>query len=320
MNTIIRSGLLVVALLLSASVRMLATAQTLTLEEAQRIARENAPTVRMAQERVAASEARARMADAALYPSLSVSSSYVSSDNPVQAFMFALNQGKFALGGDLNNPERADNWQLSAQAGLRLFSGGHDLAMRRAARAAVAGTRELDAATRNEVSLQVLRSYLSVLTAQRAAEAADAAVKAFEAAERVVAARLEAGTALRTDLLNIQVQRIQSQEQRLRATNAVELSRDALMFALGVESLPYDGFSALDDISLQEAPANSQLNRPEVSASAAFAPSEGSRSARWTPYCARARSMLSNHTTETPSYTASLPAAGLSVSTRGYSA
>lgn len=246
-------------------------AQTLTLEEAMRIAHANAPTARIAQERVAEGTARVRMAEAAFYPQFGISSSYVSSDNPVQAFMFALNQGKFSMAADVNNPPRADNWQLTAQAGMRLFSGGSDIANRQAARAAEQGLEKIESATRNEVSLQVLRAYLSVLTAQQFVRAAESAVEAYSSAESAIGSRVDAGTALRTDLLNIQVQRIRAEELRLRAQNSLLLAREGLKFALGVDSLPYSDFSSLDQIRIVETTSTGSLNRPEVEARDAFA-------------------------------------------------
>ncbi|MBK7092508.1 MAG: TolC family protein [bacterium] len=245
--------------------------QTLTLEEALRIAQENAPTARIAQERSAQSAARVRMAESAFYPQLGISSSYVSSDNPVQAFMFALNQGKFSMQADVNNPPRADNWLLSGQVGLRVFSGGSDMANRQAANSARIGLENMELATRNEVSLQVLQAYLSVLTAEQFVRAAETAVKAFETAEGVISSRVAAGTALKTDLLNIQVQRIQAEEQKLRAGNALLLAKEGLKFALGVETLPYTEFSSLERVGIKEAPSESKGLRPELTASDAFA-------------------------------------------------
>lgn len=248
-----------------------ALSQALTLEEAVRIAQENAPLVRIAQERSAEGAARVRMAESAFFPQLGISSSYVSSDNAVQAFMYALNQGKFSMQSDVNNPPRADNWLLSGQLGLRLFSGGSDLANRQAATSARIGLENMEAATRSEVTLQVLRAYLSVLTAQQFVRAAETAVKAFETAEGVITSRVAAGTALKVELLNIQVQRIQAEEQKLRARNALLLAKEGLKFALGVEELPYSEFSSLEQVGIKEAPLEIQGQRPEISASNAFA-------------------------------------------------
>lgn len=270
MNRVCRSALIAIVLI-SALFWERTLAQTLTLEEALRIAYQSAPTARIAKERVAEAKARVRATEAAFYPQLGIASSYVSSNNPVQAFMFALNQGKFSMQADVNNPPRADSWQLSAQAGLRLFSGGSDLANRRAASASAQGLRSVETATHNEVSLQVLRSYLSVLTAQQFVRAAETAVAAFASAEEVITARVDAGTALKTDLLNIQVQRIQAEEQRLRAANAFLLAKEGLKFALGVDTLPYSDFSKLDQVRIEEAVTASTAPRPEVEASDAFA-------------------------------------------------
>ncbi len=248
-----------------------APAQTLKLEEALRIAEKNAPLARIAEAQADEGSARAHMAAAAFFPQIGVNSNYVSSDNPVQVFMFALNQGKFSLGSDVNNPPRADNWQLSAQAGLRLFSGGSDLANYRAARSAASGLKHMASGVQNDLTLKVIKAYLSVLTAQEFAHAAESAVNAYRTAEQVFSARLDAGTVLKTDLLNIQVQRFRSDEQLLNATNALQLAKENLKFILGLESLPYDDFSSIDDLELPGTDAIEPTPRPEVEAKRSFA-------------------------------------------------
>lgn len=269
MRSNIRSLMAIIFLMIAGSIGHL-DAQKLTLEGALQLANKNAPLAIMAHERVAVATSRVRQAESALYPNLTISSSYVSSDNPVQAFMYALNQGKFSLSADVNNPPRADNWQLTVQTGLRIFSGGRDLAIRRAAKAAKLGEQGMEQVTANEVSLKITKAFLDLLTAQQFARSSETAVNAYMAAEDVVAARLDVGAALRTDLLDIQVQRIQAEDQQLRAANTLALAQEGLKMALGLDSLPYSEFAALDEVTIQE-PAGSELSiRPEVAARDAY--------------------------------------------------
>ncbi|MGB5107580.1 MAG: TolC family protein [Candidatus Zixiibacteriota bacterium] len=246
-------------------------AQQLSLEDALKIAGRNAPTTQIARHQVIAANARVKAAESAFYPQFGINSSYVSSDNPVQAFMFALNQRKFSLSSDVNNPPRADNWQLSIQGGINLFSGGSSISNRRAARYALDGQTSMERATANEVALQVIGAYLAVLTAQESKRASEAATNSYAVAESVSAARVEAGTALKTDLLNIQVQRIQSEERQLRADNEMTLAKERLRFALGLEALPYHEFSSIDQVKLIEVDVEAPSTRPELEARTAFA-------------------------------------------------
>ncbi|HWO56251.1 MAG TPA: TolC family protein [bacterium] len=248
-----------------------AQAQRLTLADAVALAQEQSPLVRAAAEGVAEARARTRQAGAAFFPRLSLHSSYSQSDNPVNVFMYALNQGQFSLGGDLNNPEAADNWLLSGQAGWRLFSGGRDWANRRAAQAAERGMRHIDQATRNDVTLQVTRAYLGVLTAAEFVRAAEGSVRAYDSSAAVVKSRVDAGTALKTEWLNIQVQQAQAEEQLIQARNALSLAREGLRLAIGLDSLPYNQFGGLDELDIPVPEGVTPGERPEAASRQAFA-------------------------------------------------
>ncbi|MDM7972809.1 MAG: TolC family protein [candidate division Zixibacteria bacterium] len=248
-----------------------AAAGELTLEQAVGLAREQSPQARIAALGVSEAAARAAEARAAFLPMVRVASGYTASDNAVNAFMFALNQGQFALAGDLNNPPRWDNFQLSAQVGLNLFNGGRDLANLRAARGARAGAEFARSAADQEMVLGVTRMYLAVLTAQEAEEAARLAVEAYASAEQVMASRVENGTALRTDLLGIQVEKARAEERLLQARNGLALAKEGLRLAIGLDTLGFDEFQSLDEIA-PAAPAAVQAGvRPEVQAQTSFA-------------------------------------------------
>lgn len=250
-------------------------AQQLTLEEAIRLSREQSPMARIAALRVTEASARAGEARAAFLPMVRVSSGYTASNNAVNGFMFALNQGQFALAGDLNHPPSADNFQASAMVGLSLFSGGRDLANLQAAGAARTGTEYVLRATSQEIALGVSRMYLAVLTAQEAVRASGAAVDAFASAEDVMLSRVDNGTALKTDLLTIQVEKARAQEQLLRARNGLVLAKDGLRLVIGLDSLNYAEFETLDQIAAPPISDTTPGVRPEVQASDLFARAAG---------------------------------------------
>lgn len=248
-----------------------ARSQTLTLLDAVATAERSSPTAVAARERVAEAEAMARQANALFYPVVRITSSYSQSDNPVNVFMYALNQGQFQLTPDLNDPAAADNWVVSGQAAIRLFSGGRDLATRSAAKAALNGHRNLRLLAVNELTMQVTRSYLQVLTSAEYLRSAQTSVAAYSESEKVMASRVDAGTALKTELLNIQVQLARSEERLLQAQNGYALAKEGLRLVMGLEELPASDFESLESLSIPEPTSLQAGDRPEVLAPTAFA-------------------------------------------------
>lgn len=248
-----------------------AFSQTLTLREAVDIAERSSPIAIGARERVSEAEARTRQAAAMLYPMARLTSSYSQSNNPVNVFMYALNQGEFALTPDLNDPEKADDWQISGQASIRLFNGGRDWANRRAAQSAESGVRSVLEITINELTMLTARSYLQVLTAGEFVRSAEASLNSYSSSEQVFVSRVDAGTALKTELLNIQVQKARAEERLLQAQNGYELAKEGLRLAMGLDDLPYTEFESLESLAIPEPTTAIPSDRPEVLAQAAFA-------------------------------------------------
>jgi len=260
-------------------------AQQLTLQEAISLSREQSPMARIAALRVHEASARADEARAMFLPMVRVSSGYTNSNNAVNGFMFALNQGQFALAGDLNNPPSADNFQATAMVGLNIFNGGRDLANLQAAGAAHRGMEAVRQATSQEIALGVTRMYLAVLTAQEAVRASNAAVDAYGSAEKVMLSRVENGTALKTDLLNIQLEKARAEEQLLRARNGLALATDGLRLAIGLDSMSFTDFETLDQIPTPVIADTTSAIRPEVQAHELFARAAGKEyRAAWSGY------------------------------------
>lgn len=260
-----------VLILMFVAVVATAMGAPLSLEEAAQMARERAPMVRIAGEQVQEAAARAAQARAAFLPMVRLNSGYTTSDNAVNVFMFALNQGEFQLAGDLNNPDRADNFQATAQVAINLFNGGRDWAIWRAARAAARGSDFARQATEDEIILGVTRAYLGLLTAQEFVRASETAVNAYASTEQVMTSRVNNGTALKTDLLNVQVEKAQAEERLLQSRNALALAKEGLRLAIGLDSLSVSEFQLLDEVKLSEPGAVAPAMRPEVAARDAFA-------------------------------------------------
>ena len=206
----------------------------LRLAEAIRLALKNNPDLATAQQHVNAARAGIQQTEAALWPQVRLSGSYAASDNPVQAFMMTLNQRAFSFTGNFNHPDPTDNLNSKVLAQWSLYDGGQSLASRQAAKLNTEATRQTFAAARNDLVFEVTRAFHTIGKAREFVSAAAAAVGSIEANVTVASNRFAAGNVLKTDLLDSQVRLAESQENLIRARNAVALSEVVFRTVIGV--------------------------------------------------------------------------------------
>ena len=206
----------------------------LSLAEAIRLALKNNPDLATAQQHVNAARAGIQQTEAALWPQVRLSGSYAASDNPVQAFMMTLNQRAFSFTGNFNHPDPTDNLNSKVLAQWSLYDGGQSLASRQAAKLNTEATRQTFAAARNDLVFEVTRAFHTIGKAREFVSAAAAAVGSMEANVTVASNRFAAGNVLKTDLLDSQVRLAESQENLIRARNAVALSEVVFRTVIGV--------------------------------------------------------------------------------------
>src|SRR5207244_3764682 len=110
-------------------------ADTWTLERALDYALAHNPDARLAQRRIAASQAGLEQANSAFWPRLQVQSSYTRTDNPMMVFGNILNQRAYSPSLDFNNVPDVDNLNAKGFVSVPLYSGGRNVAGRDAAKA-----------------------------------------------------------------------------------------------------------------------------------------------------------------------------------------
>ena len=227
------------------------------------------PGVRAMTHRVAASQAAVRQARSAWLPRLGASASYMITDNAPQAFMMKLNQRQLDMsdpGFDFNAPDDTENVRLSLGLKYRLYDGA------RAARIGGAGiggqiAAAQEQAVRNTLVHEVTRGYYQVLEAQAFVAVQTAALASLEESLRVAGERYASGSAVRTDVLNLEVQTAQARENLIRARNGVQLAIAALNTAIGYETVSEAGLPTpvLQPVAPAPVPADADLaRRPEM--------------------------------------------------------
>jgi outer membrane protein len=250
--------------LLPVLVLRLDAAEPWTLERAIACSLTNNPDARIAQKRIAAARAGIEQANSGLWPHLQVQSSYTRTDNPMYAFGSILNQQSVTPSLNFNDVPDTDDLNVRGTLTVPLYTGGRVTAGRDAAKANTAAALADADAVRNTLAFEVARMFHTVLKTREFIRAAEAGVHSFEGNLVIASNRMEAGTALKTDWLDIQVRLAQAREDLVRARNANALAERALRNILGIEE---GEFTVVDSAPAASVPAGNDFSsRPELAA------------------------------------------------------
>ena len=254
---------LLLAALLCTLPAFTAAAEPFTLEQAIDFALKKSPDAIIAEQRIAAAAAGIEQARAAFLPQLGVQSSYMRTDNPTNVFMAAINQRAYSQSLDFNNVPDADNLNLKGLVKIPLYAGGRNVAGYDAAKALQRSAEHDAAAVQNALAYQVAYVFLTVLKTREFLKAASAAVKSYENNLSIARRRLAGGTALQTEVLDVEVRLAQAQEEAIRAANAQALALRTLRAVMG-----WEGSGGFDIVGgnprLEEPPAAEPAQRPEL--------------------------------------------------------
>lgn len=252
-----------------------ATGQAVTLEECKQAALAGSPTLDILEYRLEAAQEGARQAQAAWYPWVNAAANYARSDNPPQAFMMTLNQRQLNMMDPAFNPnEPADtqNIRMSLGARYRLWDGGRRSTDSRMAGLGVAAQGAQLAAGQNELLFQVISAYYQVLQAKAFVSVQEESAKSLEESLRIAKERLAAGSAVQTDVLNLEVKLAETREDLIRARNNVRLGVAALNAAIGQDLATPDNLVAPGQRTRAPAPPTwnpeDAARRPEYQAAA----------------------------------------------------
>lgn len=258
---------------LAVGLALACSASAATLDEAVAMALENSPTLQAAESRIESAQAMLRQAKSYYYPSIGLAANYSVSDNPAQAFMMTLNQGKLnmmAPGFNPNEADDTDNFRGSLTAQWRLFDLQRD-AGRRMAQYGTELSAEAFAAARNQLVYEITQGFYGVLQAQAFAKVQEEAVASIEESLRIAKERFEAGGAVKTDVLNLETQLAQANEDLIKARNGAQLALAALNATIGDDFITAENIVAPDPAVLSNPPPVCKdpegfLKRPEMRA------------------------------------------------------
>jgi len=260
-------GALILAMILSLPI----SSRAVTLETCIKTALENNPGIQAGITRIHEAKYMIKQAESAYYPRLYLSGAYSVTDNPPQAFMMSLNQKDLDMadpGFDPNDPDDTDNMRLSIGLKYRIYDGGvksiHVQMAKESKQLRELGLR----AVQNELIHQVTRGYYGVLQAQSFVAVQEESVKSLEENLRIATARFNAGSAVKTDVLNLEVKLAQAREDTIRAKNGVRLAIASLNTAIGSDLILTNGLPVPAREEIREKPESLDFsvieNRPEL--------------------------------------------------------
>jgi len=253
------SGILWLLLALAAN-----AAEPWTLERALDYALTNNPDARVAQQRIAVAQSRLEQANSAFWPRLQLQSSYTRTDNPMQVFGSILNQRAYSSSLDFNDVPDVDNLNARGLVTVPLYAGGKNVARREAAKANTAAAKQTSEAVRNALGFEVVRAFQTVSKTREFIRATESAVNAFENNLAISKKRLNGGTLLKSDLLDVEVRLAQAREDLVRARNSNTLAEHALRNLLGIDEGEFAVADAAANVSVPELGDFSR--RPELAA------------------------------------------------------
>jgi outer membrane protein TolC len=239
-------------------------AEPWTLERALDYALSHNADARIAQQRIAAAQAGLEQANSTFWPKLQVQSSYTRTDNPMLAFGGILNQRSYRSSLNFNDVPDVDNLNARGIVTVPIYAGGRNVAGRQAAQANTEAAKQESAVVRNALGFEVSRAFHTVLKTRQFILATEAAVNSFESNLGVATKRLDGGSLLKSDVLDVEVRLAQAREDLVRARNANTLAELALRNLLGIEG---GEFCVGDTVPVVSAPNSGDfMHRPELAA------------------------------------------------------
>ncbi|MCF8031931.1 MAG: TolC family protein [Desulfarculaceae bacterium] len=207
----------------------------LDLRAAIGLALAHSPDQQMALARIRQSEALVDRAQAAFWPRLRLTGSYQRGDAPSAYLFSTIDQRSLGNNVNFNQPGTFQNFEAGLGAGWNLYRGGRDLLQRRMAETGLEISRLDRQSVENALVASVIQAYYNALAARDFAAIARDSQKTVGAQLRAMRVRHEAGGALKSDVLSLDVRLASAHESLVRANNNYRLSLAALANLMGAD-------------------------------------------------------------------------------------
>jgi len=255
-------------------------AESFDREQAVRHALAHNPDLFAMREQVVAAGGRTQAAQGARLPSLGLSYSVRSSNNPLDAFADKLNTRSVTTPdfdpARLNHPGTSDLHMTQLALRLPVYAGGRVSASLTSAEEMENYARLQYERARELTAFQTLRAWLNVQAAQEGLAIADDAVKAAQDHARTTAQLAREGRIVVSDKLTAEVNLAAVQSQREQAATRLESARNQLKLVMGlpleaeITLAPAAFGTAADNANPAEIETRALANRQDLAAARAM--------------------------------------------------
>jgi outer membrane protein len=197
------------------------------------------PDLVSAAERIQIADATLKRARAEFYPKLTLTEAYLGTNIAGLAFFLEVNQRRVNLSQNFNHPGYVGNISTLLTFQQNLYSGGRRTAEALTAEEQRRASSYALAAVRNELVFRVAEAYFRIIQARELVESRSAAVGQIERHVALVRSRYDNGTAVRSDVLSVEVKLAEAKEGLITATNQLELTWAILENVTGC-NLPHE--------------------------------------------------------------------------------
>lgn len=245
----------------------------LDVAEVVAIALANNPDVEAVRQRLAGARAALDAARAQFWPRVDLIQRYHVSNSPVQSFMFQLHQAEFDMNQNFNEPGTNDDWHTQIALRHDVYTGGRRTARTQAAAQRRESRRDQEIAVRSELTFRSAQAFYQLLQARDVVQIREEALRRVRQHRDTVQTRLEAGTAVKSDVLQLDVRLAEAREALVSARTHLALAWDMLE-NLAAQPLRDRGLPAkIPDMpwqrhaqALEASVAQALAERPEVHA------------------------------------------------------
>ncbi len=210
----------------------------LTLDQAVRMALKQNPAFQTNTDEADAARARLKQVQAAWFPRFDFHQDFTRGNNPVYVFGSKLTQRQFSASDfflyKLNTPTPLDNFQTRFDGQWRLFDSGQTLFHQRSAKRLVSAVDFETEQARQDLILEIVRTYYGVLVLKENVNAADESLKTAEATAQRMETMHKAGLLVDSDLLSAKVFVSQMKDRQIRAQNDLALAEMQLAREMGM--------------------------------------------------------------------------------------
>jgi len=211
---------------------------SITLQQAVAAALQQNPAFQANSDEADAARARLKQVQSAWFPRIDFRQDFTRGNNPVYVFGTKLTQRQFSNADfnlyNLNTPTPLDNFQTRFDGRWLLFDSGQTLFHQRSTKRLVTVADFQTEQARQDLILEIVRTYYGVLVMKEDAKAADEAVKTAEESARRMETMHSAGLLVDSDLLSAKVFVSQMKDRQIRAHNDLALAEMQLARDMGM--------------------------------------------------------------------------------------